>query len=71
MQYLYGKEDVETTSCEETIIFWEVLTAETIQWMKLFKGGNYMRKYGKGLSTIIIERITMIKSTTEMSLLET
>ena len=33
-------------SREETINYWEVLTAETIQRRKLFKGGNYMRKYG-------------------------
>jgi hypothetical protein len=31
---------------EETINYKEVLTAETIQRRKLFKGGNYMRKYG-------------------------
>ena len=31
---------------EETINHLEVLTAETIQRWKLFKGGNYMRKYG-------------------------
>ena len=33
-------------SREETIIFYEGLTEETIQRRKLFKGGNYMRKYG-------------------------
>ena len=33
-------------SREETINHFKVLTAETIQRRKLFKGGNYMRKYG-------------------------
>ena len=33
-------------SREETINYYEVLTAKTIQRRKLFKGGNYMRKYG-------------------------
>ena len=28
-------------SKEETINYWEVLTAETIQKRKVFKGGNY------------------------------
>ena len=30
----------------ENINYQEVLTAETIQGRKLFKGGNYLRKYG-------------------------
>ena len=30
----------------ETINYLEVLAAETIQGRKLFKSGNYLRKYG-------------------------
>ena len=33
-------------SREETITFYDFLSATTIQGRKLFKGGNYSRKYG-------------------------
>ena len=33
-------------SREETINYYKVFIAETIQRRKVFKGGNYMRKYG-------------------------
>ena len=36
----------ENYAREETINYKEVFTAETIQRRKLFKGGNYMRKFG-------------------------
>jgi hypothetical protein len=32
-------------SREETINYLEILTAETFQRRKVFKGGNYLRKY--------------------------
>ena len=34
-------------SSAEAINYYKVLTEETIQGRKLYKGGNYMRKYGK------------------------
>jgi hypothetical protein len=33
-------------SKEETINYLKLLTAESIQRRKVFKGGNYSRKYG-------------------------
>ena len=33
-------------SREETINYYELLSATIIQGSKLFKGGNYLRKYG-------------------------
>ena len=33
-------------SREETINYWDFLSATTIQGRQLFKGGNYSQKYG-------------------------
>ena len=43
---MQAKKDFEI----QTIIHYEVLTTETIQSRKLFKDGNYSRKYGNQIN---------------------
>ena len=42
----------------ETIIFCEVLAAESIQGRKVFKGGNYMRKCGIPNNRIVLKGLS-------------
>ena len=44
--FFFGGLELGNYSREENINHLEVLTAEIIQRRKVFKGGNYMRKYG-------------------------
>ena len=46
----------------ETIKYLEVITAETIQGRKLFKGGNYSRKYGNQFNDFSNQPLKLISS---------